>query len=69
METNTLFVKSTDIKSEMDRMVEILVSGHRDPTFERAIQERAAKIREETFRTHGLLDIGVGLIREVRDRE
>ena len=68
MDTTTLIAKSSDAKADMDRMVEILLSGHRDPTFEHEIQQRAAQIREETLQTRGLLDIGVELIREARDR-
>ncbi len=33
------------------------------------IRERADRIRTEVFRKHGLLDIGVPSIRELRDSE
>ena len=38
-----------------------------DPETERRIRERSDRIREEIFRKHGLLDIGVPAIRELRD--
>jgi hypothetical protein len=37
-----------------------------DPELVRRIREHADQIREETFRKHGLLDIGVPAIRELR---
>jgi hypothetical protein len=37
-----------------------------DPEVARRIRERAQEIREETFRKHGLVDIGVPAIRELR---
>jgi len=45
------------------------MSGKKDPEFERRVQAEAKKIRAEIFKKHGLLDIGVPAIRELRDDE
>ena len=37
-----------------------------DPEVARRVHERAVRIRDQIFRTHGLLDIGVPAIRELR---
>ena len=39
----------------------------RDPRAMRAACERMDRMRAETYRTHGLLNIGVPAIRELRD--
>jgi hypothetical protein len=38
-----------------------------DPEVSKRVRERAAKAREELRKTYGVLDIAVGLIREVRE--
>jgi len=38
-----------------------------DPEVARRIRERGDRIREEIFQKHGLQDIGVPAIRELRD--
>jgi hypothetical protein len=43
--------------------------GIRDPEMMRKVCERMDRMREETYRKHGLLDIGVPAIRELRDAE
>jgi hypothetical protein len=40
-----------------------------DPEVARRVRERGDRIREEVFRQHGLLNIGVPAIRELRDSE
>jgi hypothetical protein len=37
-----------------------------DPEVGRRVRERGRRIREEIYRQHGLLDIGVPAIRELR---
>jgi hypothetical protein len=37
-----------------------------DPEVARRVRERGQRIREEVYRKHGLLDIGVPAIRELR---
>lgn len=43
--------------------------GIRDPDKMRLACERMDKMREQTFRQFGVLDIGVPAIRELRDAE
>ena len=38
-----------------------------DPEVSKRVRERAEKIREEILRTHGVLNVAVDLIREVRE--
>ena len=52
--------------ADMDRAIELIVSGKKDPAFERRIREQAERIAEEIFAKHGLVDIGVPAIRELR---
>jgi hypothetical protein len=58
-----------EILADMKHAVELAMSGKKDPEFERRIHEEAAKIRDEIFRNHGYLDIGVPAIRELRDND
>jgi hypothetical protein len=46
---------------------QLAATGRKDPAFARRIAEGAVRIREESKRKHGLLDIGVPAIRELRD--
>jgi hypothetical protein len=39
-----------------------------DPAMAQRIRDRGDRLREEIFQQHGLLDIGVPAIRELRDR-
>jgi hypothetical protein len=66
METTTI---PSDVLADMERATELAVSGKKDLEFERRVQAEAKKIREEIFKKHGLLDIGVHAIRELRDGE
>ena len=43
--------------------------GIRDPEKMRKACERMDRMREETYRKYGLLDVGVPAIRELRDAE
>jgi hypothetical protein len=56
-----------DVLADLERAVEILMTGQRDPEFEHRIHARAEEITQEIFRKHGLLDIGVPAIRALRD--
>ena len=48
-------------------VIDSLTSGKPlDPEIARRVHERAQRIREEIFQQHGLLDLGVPLIRELR---
>ncbi len=58
-----------EILADMERAVQLAMAGERDPEFERRIQAEAERIRQEILRKHGVLDIGVPAIRELRDGE
>ncbi len=58
-----------DVLADMKRATELALSGKKDPGFEKRVQEEAKKIREDIFRKHGFLDIGVPAIRELRNDE
>ena len=59
----------SDVLADMERATELAISGKKDPEFERRVQAEAKKIREEILKKHGLLDIGVPAIRQLRDDE
>jgi hypothetical protein len=57
-----------DVFADGEAVVEALVTGKPlDPEIARRIQERAARITEEIRQQHGVLDIAVPAIRELRD--
>ncbi len=56
-----------DVLADAQAVIESVSSGKPlDPEVARRVHERARRIREEIFRQHGLLDLGVPLIRELR---
>lgn len=57
------------LMAELQRAAEDAAKGIRDPEKMRQAAERMDRMREETYRKHGLLDIGVPAIRELRDAE
>jgi hypothetical protein len=59
----------SEIMAELRRAAEDAAKGIRDPEKMRVACERMDRMREETYRKHGLLDIGVPAIRELRDVE
>jgi hypothetical protein len=56
-----------EVLADLDRAIEILLTGRRDPEFERRIHAQAEKISQEVLEKHGVLDIGVPAIRALRD--
>jgi len=54
------------LEAEFQAAVRQAMSGVRDPEAMRRAAERMDRMREETYRRHGLLDIGVPAIRELR---
>jgi hypothetical protein len=56
-----------DVMADLERAIEILMTGRRDPEFERRIHAQAEKIGQEVLEKHGILDIGVPAIRALRD--
>jgi hypothetical protein len=55
------------VTADLDRAIELLMTGHRDPEFEQRIRAQAEKIGQEVLKKHGVLDIGVPAIRALRD--
>lgn len=64
METNLL---SGELMAELHEAAKIAAGGMRDPEVLKMARERMLAMREEIYRKHGLLDIGVPAIREMRD--
>ena len=59
----------SEIMAELQKAAEDAAKGIRDPEKMRKACERMNRMREETYRKHGLLDIGAPAIRELRDAE
>lgn len=55
------------VQSDMEHVVRLIASGQRDPAFEQRVHDEAERIRAEVFRKHGMLDIGVAAIRDLRE--
>ena len=57
----------TDIQADEEAVIASFVTGQPlDSEVACRVHERAQKIRERVLRTHGLVDIGVPAIRELR---
>ena len=57
-----------DLLADTQAVIEHIVAGKLlDPEVARRVRERADRIREEIRQIHGILDIGVPAIRELRD--
>lgn len=53
--------------AELEEAVRKVMSGIRDPEAVRRACERMDRMREEIRQKHGIIDIGVPAIRELRD--
>ncbi len=55
--------------ADMEEVSRLMAEGERvaDPELLRRIRERSDAVRDEAFRKFGVQDIGVGIIRELRD--
>ena len=60
---------SSEIMSELQAAADRAAKGIRDPVTMSKACERMDKLREEIRKKHGILDIGVPAIRELRDGE
>ena len=70
MNTTEEILVPADLQADADALMESIATGQPlDPVVARRIHERAESIRQETFQKHGVLDIGVPAIRELRDNE
>lgn len=66
METPSDDVFPPEVRAEIEAAVRRTMSGVRDPEAMRRACERMDRIREEIRAKHGILDIGVPAIRELR---
>ena len=57
-----------EVKAELQVAADRAAQGIRDPEITRKSRERMNRLREEIRRKHGVLDIAVPAIRELRDR-
>lgn len=64
--TNTI---PPDLMAELVEVARRAAAGIRDPEAMRRACERMDRVSEEIFRDHGILDIGVPAIRQLRDEE
>ena len=55
-----------EVRSEIEQAIRRAMSGVRDPEAMHRACERMDRIREEIRKKHGVLDIGVPAIRELR---
>jgi hypothetical protein len=58
-----------DVMAELQQAAERAAAGVRDPEAMRRASERMDRLREEIRRRHGVLDIGVPAIRDLREDE
>jgi hypothetical protein len=63
--TNDVSVK-TPAEADLEYAIHLALAGQQDPAFAARIQAESARITEEIRQRHGLLDIGVPAIRELR---
>jgi hypothetical protein len=63
-ETNGLI--PADVMTELQQAAERAMRGIRDPELMKKAAERMDRMSEEIRRKHGILDIGVPAIRELR---
>lgn len=66
-ETESAF--TPEVMAELQTLADDAAKGLRDPERMQQAAERMDRMREETYRKHGLLDIGLPAIRELRDAE
>jgi hypothetical protein len=68
MDIQTKNLIPLDVMADLEKAARCASTGQpADPEFVRRIAEEARKIREEVKEKHGILDIGVSAIRELRD--
>lgn len=60
-------ISAADAMADLERAIEIMMTGRCDPEFEERIHAQAEKISQEVLKKHGVLDIGVPAIRALRD--
>jgi hypothetical protein len=68
MKTTDNNLVSPEIAAEMQEAAENAAKGVRDPERVKRARKSMDRIREEIRKQHGVLDIGVPAIRELRDQ-
>lgn len=63
MDDNNISAPDADLQAVFDHLA---LGTPLDPETAKRVHERGQKIRQEIFRKHGTLDIGVPAIRELR---
>lgn len=58
----------TDDAKQLEDLIAKLMRGERDPEVAQNARERMDRMREETYKRVGLVDVAVPDIRELRDR-
>jgi hypothetical protein len=58
---------SSGTPTDLEYAIRLIMTGEKDPEFTARVQAETEKITEEIRRKHGVLNIAVDLIREVRD--
>ncbi len=53
--------------TDLEYAIQLIILGRKDPAFAARIQAETAKITDEIQRKHGVLDVAVDFIRDVRD--
>lgn len=56
-----------EVLADLEYAAQLAMSGEKDPEFARRIHAEAEQIREEVFRKHGTLDVGVPAICALRN--
>jgi hypothetical protein len=59
--------KAPPALTDLEYAIQLIVTGKKDPEFATRVQAETEKISEEILRKHGVLNVAVDLIREVRD--
>jgi len=67
MNTSTTDLYPPEVRAMLDEAIRHLQTGKGNPALLSKIHEEAAQIRKEILGTHGVIDIGVPAIRELRD--
>jgi len=68
MKTTEYDLIPPEVAAEMQEAIENAAHGVRDPERIKRARESMNRIREEIRQQHGVLDIGVAAIRELRDQ-
>ncbi len=67
MDNNANSLIPPEVLKLMEQAAHFALTKEGDPAVLKKIREDAEKVREEVFQRHGLLDIGVPAIRELRE--